>query len=252
MLQKILILILGALLLSACSESSNSELPVKSQIEEHNKKLEDGKAKEGGTEFVQEISKPRARGYDIEPDDMVLGNKESKVVFVEYFAPTCPHCVTYHKRIFPKIQKKYIDTGKIAYVMREVIGNKQDMDATILARCSGDIDNYIKFTNVILNQQNSWVFSKNYREILTNIGSLGGISAEQYAACLNDEVKIATLIENTKLVMGEPNFIGTPSFFINGKHFTAPYTEEELEKAINAELEIVASTTDLEEKNNGS
>ena len=34
----------------------------------------------------------------------------------------------------------------------------------------------------------------------------------------------------------EPRFIGTPSFFINGKQFVKPYTEEELSKAIEEAL----------------
>ena len=90
--------------------------------------------------------------------------------------------------------------------------------------------------NIILEQQDNWAYSKNYREILTNIGVMGGVSAEQYAMCLNDESKIKGLIENTKLVAKEPRFIGTPTFFINGKQFTKPYTVEELSSAINSVL----------------
>ena len=176
------------------------------------------------------------RSYAIEPDGIVFGTPEASVTLVEYFSPTCPHCVSYHKRTFPEIEKKYVNTGKIAYVMREFIGNKQDLDATILARCAGDIDSYTKFIHVILEQQDNWVFNKNYREVLTNIAGLGGISPEKYATCLNDEFMIEILIENTKLVAKEPRFIGTPSFFINGKQFIKPYTIEELSKAIDAAL----------------
>ena len=144
----------------------------------------------------------------------------------------------YHQKIFPEIKAKYIDTNKIAYVIREFIGNKQDLDATILARCSGHTDTYLKFLEVILNQQNNWAFSKNYREILTNIGSLGGVSPENFSTCLNDQNKIKILMENTKLVTNLPTFIGTPSFFINGEQFNEKYTFEELSKAIDKELTI--------------
>ncbi len=249
MLRRIFILFLGLFLLSSCGEQTDSDSPASKQIEEYSQKLEDckdgsaGKSKEAKAEIVP---KKHVRGYDIEPDDMFFGNKDAKIVLVEYFSPTCPHCVTYHKRIFPKIKEKYIDTGKIAYVMREFIGNKQDLDATILARCSGEFDRYLKFTNVILNQQDSWAFNKNYREILTNIGTLGGISAETYSACLNDQEKIGILMANTKLVTREPNFIGTPSFFINGKQFLDRYTEEDLSKAIESAIAKV------QKENNGS
>ena len=49
---------------------------------------------------------------------------------------------------------------------------------------------------------------------------------------MNDEAKIEILIENTRLISREPKFVGTPSFFINCKQFTKPYTFEELTQAI--------------------
>lgn len=173
------------------------------------------------------------RGYKVEADDIFLGNANSKTIVIEYYSPTCVHCGMYHKMLFPEIEKKYIDTGKIAYVIREFIGYKQDFDAAILARCDGSIEKYKSFMSVLLEQQSSWAFSKNYHEILTNIGSLGGISPQKYATCLKDEKKMQTLLENTKLLGSDPNFRGTPAFFINGQAYTNPYTIEGLSEAID-------------------
>lgn len=178
----------------------------------------------------------KVRDYNIQPDDMVMGDSQSSVVLVEYFSPTCPHCVHYHKSIFPELKKNYIDTNKIAYVFREFIGNKQDLDASILARCKGDLDSYLKFMDVILSTQEKWAFGKNYREVLTNIAGLGGVSAETFIDCLNNQDKMKTLLDNTKLITSEPKFVGTPSFFINGKQYTGIYTLEELSKVIDKEI----------------
>jgi protein-disulfide isomerase len=242
MLRNFLLLIFATFLLYACSPGEDiDDSPAKEQTKEYSKKLED--CNDSVTEKKSEQKAKKAvkkqvfgREFTAEFDDIVLGNNNSKLVLVEYFSPTCLHCVNYHKRIFPDIKKKFIDTGMIQYIMREFIGNKQDLDATALARCSDDQDIYFKFINIILEQQNNWAYSKNYREILTSIGVMGGVSAEQYAMCLNDESKIKGLIENTKLVAKEPRFIGTPTFFINGKQFTKPCTVEELSSAINSVL----------------
>ena len=78
--------------------------------------------------------KPVKVTFKVDDNDMVLGNKKSNVIVVEYFSPTCPHCAYYHQTIFPELKKKYIDTNKIAYVVREFIATKQDLDAAILAR----------------------------------------------------------------------------------------------------------------------
>lgn len=230
MIQKILFLAI-AFTLTACDQEQVVDDPAQTQIEEYTKKLKICEEEDGNKDYVRSLSV-------VSTDDIVIGDTKSKIVLVEYFAPTCPHCVHYHQKIFPEIKAKYIDTNKIAYVIREFIGNKQDLDATILARCSGHTDTYLKFLEVILSQQNNWAFSKNYREILTNIGSLGGVSPENFSTCLNDQNKIKILMENTKLVTNLPTFIGTPSFFINGKQFNEKYTFEELSKAIDKELTI--------------
>jgi protein-disulfide isomerase len=230
MIQKILFLAI-AFTLTACDQEQVVDDPAKNQIKEYTKKLKICEEEDGNKDYVRSLSV-------VSTDDIVIGDPKSKIVLVEYFAPTCPHCVHYHQKIFPEIKAKYIDTNKIAYVIREFIGNKQDLDATILARCSGHTDTYLKFLEVILNQQNNWAFSKNYREILTNIGSLGGVSPENFSTCLNDQNKIKILMENTKLVTNLPTFIGTPSFFINGEQFNEKYTFEELSKAIDKELTI--------------
>ena len=167
------------------------------------------------------IAQANAQGlpkeFNIKEDDIVLGNVNSEVVLIEYYAPTCTHCVNADREIFPVIKEKYIDTGKIAYVMREFVGNKQDLDASILARCSVDNEGYLKLMEVILSTQEEWAFNKNYRQKLVYIGAQGGITEEQYKKCLAGDSWTEVFIKNAKLAANTPNFIGTPSFFINGE-----------------------------------
>ncbi|MGI4775584.1 MAG: thioredoxin domain-containing protein [Janthinobacterium lividum] len=183
------------------------------------------------------ITEPvKSVNLDINDNDIVLGNRNSKVVFIEYFSPTCPHCAYYHKNIFPAIKKKYIDTNKVAYIIREFVGNKQDLDAAILARCKGDDDSFIKFANVILQQQESWSLTNKYREILTNIGQLGGISPEKYSKCLGDNKLAELLITNSKIAAKSPKFIGTPAFFVNGLQFGGTYSVDGISEIIDQKL----------------
>jgi protein-disulfide isomerase len=172
------------------------------------------------------------RSFNISPDDIVYGDLNSPVVIIEYFSPTCTHCAYYKQKIFPDIKKHYIDTNKVAYVMREFIANRQDRDAAILARCTNNKEDFLKFMLVIIGQQDSWAYSSKYQEILTNIGTLGGISAEAYQRCLDNPQMSDMLLANSKLAMSSPKFVGTPAFFINGVQFTQPFAFEFLSKAI--------------------
>ncbi|XVN41951.1 MAG: thioredoxin domain-containing protein [Rickettsia endosymbiont of Argas persicus] len=189
-------------------------------------------------------SKPIRVTFMVEDTDMVLGNKESNVVVVEYFSPTCPHCAYFHSTIFPEIKKKYIDTNKIAYITREFIATKQDLDASILARCRGDINSFIQLHEIILKQQDKWAYSNKYRELLTNIGQLSGISPEEYKKCLSNDKISETLIANTNFVSKAPKFIGTPSFFVNGVQ-TENYSINSISSAIDEAIEKAKNKVDL-------
>jgi protein-disulfide isomerase len=47
------------------------------------------------------------------------GNKDAKVTVVEFTDYQCPFCSRYTRDTFPEIEKEYIKTGKIKYVLRE-------------------------------------------------------------------------------------------------------------------------------------
>ena len=174
----------------------------------------------------------------ISNDDVVIGNREALVTIVEYFSPTCTHCNVFHQEVFPELKAKYIDTGKIAYVMREFVGNKQDLDASILARCSVDNEGYLKLMEVILSTQEDWAYNKNYRQYLVDIGAQGGIIEEQYKKCLAGDSWTEVFIKNAKLAANTPNFIGTPSFFINGELISVTLSKEQFFNKIEQKLNI--------------
>ena len=240
--------LLFLLLLSSCNEKVDFSTPAQAHIENYTalknqcdkeKEAKDKQSQQGPSPapIVQKAPQALSSGFAINQDDMFVGDANAKVILVEYFSPTCPHCVYYHKAIYPEIKKKYIDTNKIAYVTREFIGNKQDLDASILARCLKDKDSFYKYTDVILQQQESWSLSSKYREILTNIGQLGGLSPEKYSECLNDNTLVERLISNTKIAAKAPKFIGTPAFFINGEQYNGAYSLDAISKAIDKKLE---------------
>ena len=51
--------------------------------------------------------------------DVVMGSPDAPVTVIEYASMTCPHCAHFSTETFPKVKEKYIDTGKVRYIMRE-------------------------------------------------------------------------------------------------------------------------------------
>ncbi|WP_417904599.1 DsbA family protein [Candidatus Tisiphia endosymbiont of Micropterix aruncella] len=210
--------------------------PASTNTEEPLDMVEDSATNSTDISDVSLKQMPYKPTFNVSQNDIVLGNIKATVVVVEYFSPTCPHCAYYHEKILPELKKKYIDTNKIAYIIREFIGNKQDLDAAILARCPNDLDSFLKFQSVILAQQDKWGSSNRYRELLTNIAQIGGVSAETYAKCLSDNQIVETLLANTNLAASSQSFVGTPAFFVNGI-LTNGYTLEILSRVIDKTLE---------------
>src|SRR5262245_48266283 len=66
-----------------------------------------------GTVDMAELLKPGAL-----PNEQ-LGKDDAKVTIVEYASMTCPHCAHFADTTFPELKKKYIDTGKVRFILRE-------------------------------------------------------------------------------------------------------------------------------------
>lgn len=53
--------------------------------------------------------------------DMAQGAAEgAKVTVVEYASVTCPHCAIWQENTYPAFKAKYVDTGKVRYIFREL------------------------------------------------------------------------------------------------------------------------------------
>jgi protein-disulfide isomerase len=240
-------IIIFALMLSSCSDNKSPEQDSKSPkqsnqihpVVDRSKEAKDVTSVTPKPELDPSVSQnpvDYVNMFRIQEQDIVIGNRNAPVIMIEYTSPTCPHCSYYHKEVLPELRKKYIDTGKIAYIFREFVANKQDLDASILGRCyKNDVDP-LKLFDVIYISQENWAFNKNYREILGNMGQLAGISREKYAECLSDPAVTMFLVNNSRTIATIPGFIGTPAFFIGEKMHKGAYSTEGLSKAIEDAL----------------
>ncbi len=174
----------------------------------------------------------------IKEPELYLGAKDAPVTMIEYSSLSCFHCADFHKKIFPGLKEKFIDTGILKYVYRDFPLNNQAIKGAALAHCA-DNDKIFLFLKILFEKQESWAYQKNYVELLENIGKLGGLSQEKLTFCLNDkahqEQVLSKMLEaNTIMLKNQHKALsGTPAFFINGKIFNKEFTLESFAKEIN-------------------
>ena len=150
--------------------------------------------------------------------DIVLGDENAPVTVIEYASFTCSHCQAFHEENFPKLKAEYIDTGKVKFIQRDVYFDAVGLWAGILARCGGD-DKYYALSDMIFDEQKTWLSAKTGEEIAANlrkIGSKAGMSAEQMDACWNDQQKVADLVATFQKNATGDGIEGTPTFIIGG------------------------------------
>src|SRR5215469_13778378 len=85
--------------------------------------------------------------------DMSLGNPQAKVTVIEYASLGCPICAKWNNDNFAAFKAKYVDTGKVHYVLREMRTGDAPVAAAgfLLARCVGK-DKYFQVVDAVFRE----------------------------------------------------------------------------------------------------
>ena len=161
----------------------------------------------------------------------MIGKPDAKVTIVEYASMTCPHCAHFAATTFPDLKKKYIDTGKARYILREFPFDPRAEAGFMLARCSGD--NYFAMVDVLFKQQAQWAGVENAKDALLQIAKLAGFTQESFEACLTDQKLLDDVRSVQKRGASEFKVDSTPTFFINGKTYKGAMSIAEMSAIID-------------------
>ena len=72
-------------------------------------------------------------------DGRARGQANAPVTLIEYSDFTCGYCLKFFKDTWPRIQARYVDTGKVRFIYRDYPRADQGpgVDAATAARCAG-------------------------------------------------------------------------------------------------------------------
>ncbi len=177
--------------------------------------------------------------------DIVLGDAKAPVTIYEYASMTCSHCSHFQKTTFPELKKRYIDTGKVRYILREFPLDPVAAAAFMLARCSAgegdkaDANKYYAVVDTLFETQTTWAFVQNPKDVLPNLQKVAkqiGFTDASFDACLKNQ-PILDSIEKVRRRAAETLKVNsTPTFFINGKRVSGDLPIDEMGKMIDANI----------------
>ena len=160
------------------------------------------------------------------------GNKDAKVTIITYESLTCSHCADFHKNVYPKLKKEFIDTGLVKIEFRHFPLDMAAFNASKIAQCNNNgKSDLLHF--LFLNQK-KWAIGETVEEINENLKKL--LKDENividFEKCTNNK-NIEDYVLNDR-IEGVKKFKvnATPTIIINNKKFDKTLNYKNLKKII--------------------
>ncbi len=160
----------------------------------------------------------------VRPDDRTLGSATAPVTLTVYLSTTCSHCADWHNNDFPAIKARWVDTGKVRVVFRDLPTPPQQVAiaGAVMARCA-PAEKYDVVLDSLFREQARLRAQpgpppqQTVIDWLAAAGTAGGLTRDQMSACFLNDASF-TEIENRERQSNADGVHSTPSFLINGEH----------------------------------
>ncbi len=145
--------------------------------------------------------------------DVVLGEPAAPVEIIEYASMTCGACAHFHTNIFPELKAKYIDTGKVRFILRNFVTNSVDLSASMVARCGGE-DKFYALIDLMFAERDKFLGGDPVTGI-ADIVRRAGLSRTDVDSCLQDKELQKAIIISRDEGAKQYNVNRTPTFVVN-------------------------------------
>lgn len=143
-------------------------------------------------------------------DGRVRGRADAPITLIEYSDFTCGWCVKFFQTTWPRLQAKYVDTGKVRFLYRDYPRADQGVgvEAAVASRCAGAQGKYWPMHDRLFSQGgrlDSGLF-KGYAKTI-------GLEQVAFAKCFDERQYLESIFQDRQ----EANrwgFHGTPGFIL--------------------------------------
>ena len=139
----------------------------------------------------------------------VKGEADAKLTLVEILDYQCPYCGQFSRETMPQIDKEYIETGKVRYVVVNLPlegMHKSAFKAAEAAACAGEQGKFWEMHERLFNNQQIIDQWKTHAEAI-------GLDVNQFEQCL-DTGRQAAQVRSDIAVAHDAGISGTPAFFL--------------------------------------
>ena len=168
--------------------------------------------------------------------EIALGKEDAPVKIVEYMSLTCPHCAHFAVNTFDTIKQKYVDTGKVRFIIREFPFDPRAAAAFMLARCAPQ-EQYMPMVEMLFKQQIAWASPDvDGRAALLQMSKLAGFTEDSFTKCLTNQKLLDDVNSVRERAAKDFGVNATPTFLINGKRYAGDMSVGAMSKLIDSLL----------------
>ena len=161
------------------------------------------------------------------------GNENAKIEILVYESLTCPHCATFHKKIYPDLKKDFIDKGLVKIEFKSFPLDLASLNASKIAHCKNDGKPDI--LHFLYNNQDIWAKGETIEEINLNLKKIinKGNFGINIKKCINNKKIEDRILEERIESVKKFEINSTPTLIINNKKFDKPLNYKNLKKTID-------------------
>ncbi len=169
-------------------------------------------------------------------DTLKIGDKNAKVTVKVFSSLTCPHCATFHEKIYENLKKDYIDKKIVKFEHHAFPLDLAALNAEKIVRCMPSTEEKFKLLKTIYDKQKQWAVGSDINKIneyLIEIGSKFKIDKSKLKKCLNDEVSQEKILNERIKAQKDYNISSTPTIYINNKKYEDKHEFKSFKKHID-------------------
>jgi protein-disulfide isomerase len=169
-------------------------------------------------------------------DDRTLGNPKARVTVIEYASVGCPHCAKWATDVFPAFRAKFIATGRVRFVLREVITGQATLATAgfMLARCAPP-ERYFDVVDGVFARQAAIFEGKiSAGDALTELAKSIGMDDDAFHACLTSQANLDEVNARSDRHFSQDGVSSTPTFYVGERRLDGELSLAQLATAIAA------------------
>ena len=154
--------------------------------------------------------------------NVYAGNKDAKVIVKVFSSLTCPYCADFHKKIFIKLKKEFIDTNLVRFEHHAFPLDMAALNAEKILRCTNDYKKRIALLDEIYERQEEGASGNDINNInikLSNIAKNYDLNNDKINNCLVDDNLENEILEIRINANKKYSIQSTPTVFINEKKY---------------------------------